>query len=61
LAFFAQTTASTCKKIDHNIGCWENANFFAENWQKSQKIVIKTSIQFGRPEAGLLRPNLLPP
>jgi hypothetical protein len=21
LAFFAQTTASTCKKIDHNIGC----------------------------------------
>jgi hypothetical protein len=28
---------------DHNIGFWKNANFFAENWQKSQKIVIITS------------------
>jgi hypothetical protein len=31
------------QKFDHNIGFWENANFFAENLQKSQKIVIITS------------------
>jgi hypothetical protein len=32
------------KKIDHNIGFWKkNANFFTENWRKSQKIVIITS------------------
>jgi hypothetical protein len=24
-------------------GFWENADFFAENWQKSKKIVIITS------------------
>jgi hypothetical protein len=29
--------------VDHNIGIWENANFFAENCRKSQKIVIITS------------------
>jgi hypothetical protein len=39
LAFFAQTTASFCK----NLVLEKNANFFAENWQKSQKIVIMTS------------------
>jgi hypothetical protein len=42
-AFFAQTTATFCKNCDHNIGFEKNANFFAENWQKSQKIVIITS------------------
>jgi hypothetical protein len=42
-AFFAQTTASFCKNCDHNIGFEKNANFFAENWRKSQKIVIITS------------------
>jgi hypothetical protein len=31
------------QKFDHNIGFWENANFFAENLQKSQKIVIIAS------------------
>jgi hypothetical protein len=31
------------KKYDDNIGFWENANFFAKNCQKSQKIVIITS------------------
>jgi hypothetical protein len=31
------------QNFDHNIVFWENANFFAENWQKSQKIVIITS------------------
>jgi hypothetical protein len=40
LAFFAQTTVTFCKKIDHNIGFLEKRHFFAENWQKSQKIVI---------------------
>jgi hypothetical protein len=29
-------------KIDYNIGFERNANCFAENWQKSQKIVIIT-------------------
>jgi hypothetical protein len=43
LAFFAQTTASFCKNCDHNIVFWEKRQFFAENWQKSQKIVIITS------------------
>jgi hypothetical protein len=31
------------KKIDHNIGFLEKRQFFAENWQKSTKIVIITS------------------
>jgi WD40 repeat protein len=31
------------KKFDNNIFFWKNANFFAENCQKSQKIVIITS------------------
>jgi hypothetical protein len=29
--------------FDHNIGFWEKRQFFAKNWQKSQKIVIITS------------------
>jgi hypothetical protein len=32
-----------CKKIVHNIGFGEKRQFFAENWQKSQKLVIITS------------------
>jgi hypothetical protein len=31
------------QKFDHNIGFEKNANFFAENWQKSPKIMIITS------------------
>jgi hypothetical protein len=31
------------QKFDHNIGFEKNANFFAENGQKSQKIMIITS------------------
>jgi hypothetical protein len=42
-AFFAQTTASFCKNCDNNIGVSEKRPFFAENWQKSQKIVFITS------------------
>jgi hypothetical protein len=30
-------------KLDHNIGLREKRQFFEENWQKSQKIVITTS------------------
>jgi hypothetical protein len=39
LAFFAQTADNFCKNL---IVFEKNANFFAENWQKSQKIVIIT-------------------
>jgi hypothetical protein len=31
------------QNFDHNIGFWEKRQFFAKNWQKSQKIVIITS------------------
>jgi hypothetical protein len=31
------------QNLDHNIGFREKRHFFAENWRKSQKIVIITS------------------
>jgi hypothetical protein len=34
------------QNYDHNIGFWEKRQFFAENCQESQKIVIKTSTPF---------------
>jgi hypothetical protein len=40
---FAQTTASFCKKLDQSIGFEKNANFFAGNRLKSQKLVMITS------------------
>jgi hypothetical protein len=43
LAFFAQAIASFCKKFIITLIFDENANFFAENRQKSPKIVIITS------------------
>jgi hypothetical protein len=43
LAFLAQSTASFCKKLIITSVFEKNANFLAENWQKSQKIVIITS------------------
>jgi hypothetical protein len=43
MAFFAQTTASICKNLIITLVFEKNANFFAENWQKSQKTVIITS------------------
>jgi hypothetical protein len=43
LAFFAQTNASFCKKMIITLVFYKNANIFAENWQKSHKIVIITS------------------
>jgi hypothetical protein len=42
IAFFTHK-AKLWNNFDPNIGFWENANFFAENWRKSQKIVIITS------------------
>jgi hypothetical protein len=50
MAFFVQTTASFCKNLIITLGFEKNANFFAENWQKSQKIVIITStpVTFGQ-------------
>jgi hypothetical protein len=43
LAFYAQTTASFCKNLIITLVFEKNANFFAENCQKSQRIVIITS------------------
>jgi hypothetical protein len=40
LAFFARTTASFWENLIITLVFEKNANFFAGNWQKSQKIVI---------------------
>jgi hypothetical protein len=40
---FLLKTKLNYAKMDHNIAFWEKRHFFAENWQKSQKIVIITS------------------
>jgi hypothetical protein len=53
LAFFAQTNASFCKNLIITLVFEENANIFAENGQKSQKIVIITSTP-GHTALGLL-------
>jgi hypothetical protein len=42
---FLLKTQLIIQKVDRNIGFWEHANIFAENWRKSQKIVIITSTQ----------------
>jgi hypothetical protein len=44
MAFFAQTTASFRKDLIISLVFEKYANFFDENWRKSQKIVIITSI-----------------
>jgi fructoselysine-6-P-deglycase FrlB-like protein len=41
--FLTQNQAKLCKILIITLVCEKNANFFAENWQKSQKIVIITS------------------
>jgi hypothetical protein len=48
---FCLKTKPNFEKVDHNIGFYEKRQFFAENWQKSQKIVIITSTpgNLGRP------------
>jgi hypothetical protein len=43
LAFFAQNKAKLCKNWIITLVFEKNDNFFAENWHKSQKIVIITS------------------
>jgi hypothetical protein len=39
LAFLTQNKAKICKILIITLGFEKNANFFIENWQKSQKIV----------------------
>jgi hypothetical protein len=43
LAGFVQNKATLCENCIITLVFEKNANFFAENWQKSQKIVIITS------------------
>jgi hypothetical protein len=43
LAFFAQTSVVFAKIVIITLVLRKTPNFFAENWQKSQKIVIITS------------------
>jgi hypothetical protein len=43
LAFLTQNKAKLCKFLIMTLDFEKNANSFAENWQKSQKIVIITS------------------
>jgi hypothetical protein len=43
IGVFVQTAASFCKNVIVTLVFEINANFFAENWRKLQKIVIITS------------------
>jgi hypothetical protein len=43
LAFLTQNKAKLCKNLCVTLAFEKNANFFAKNWRKSQKIVIMTS------------------
>jgi Ni,Fe-hydrogenase III small subunit len=43
LAILSQNKAKLCKFLIITLVFEKNANFFAENWRKSQKIVIITS------------------
>jgi hypothetical protein len=43
LAFLTQNKAKSCKFLIITLDFEKNAIYFAENWQKSQKIVIITS------------------
>jgi hypothetical protein len=43
LAFLTQNKAKICKILIITLVFEKNANFFAENWQKTHKIVIITS------------------
>jgi hypothetical protein len=40
MAFFTQNKPKLCKTLIIALVFEKNVNFFAENWQKSQKIVI---------------------
>jgi hypothetical protein len=54
LALFTQNKAILCKILIITLVSEKNANFFAENCQKSQKIVIIT------PTPGIRRNNAVP-
>jgi hypothetical protein len=43
MAFLTRNKTKLCKFFIITLDFEKNANFFAENWQKSQKIVIITS------------------
>jgi hypothetical protein len=43
IGVFSQNKAKLCENWIITLVFEKNANFFAENWQKSQKIVIITS------------------
>jgi hypothetical protein len=43
-AFFTHSKGNFAKKVIITLVFEKNANFFAENWEKSQKIVIITSV-----------------
>jgi hypothetical protein len=49
MAFFAQNKAKLCKNLIITLVYEKNAIFFAEKWQKSQKIVIITSTPGANP------------
>jgi hypothetical protein len=52
LSFLNQNKAKLCKILIITLVFEKNANFFAKNCQKSQKIVIITSTQDQHPETG---------
>jgi hypothetical protein len=54
LAFLTQNKAKLCKILIITLVFEKNANFFAENWQKSQKIVIITSTPVCQSDAASL-------
>jgi hypothetical protein len=54
LAFLTENKAKLCKFLIITLVFEKNANFFAKNCQKSQKIVIITST----PDGGSLLPRL---
>jgi hypothetical protein len=58
LAFLTQNKAKLCKNLIITLVFEKNVNFFAENWQKSQKIVIITSTP-GPSEKGLFARKMI--
>jgi hypothetical protein len=55
IVVFDSKLSKILQKFYHNIGIWENANFFAENREKSLKIVIITSIPGHPKKESILR------
>jgi hypothetical protein len=60
-AFLTQTAATYCKNLIITTVIEQNSNFFAQNWQKSQKIVIitstpsRTGLKISRQKAAMLK------